>query len=83
MPRSLWKGPFFINFPHLTQSIKENKYIKTNCRNCTIMPHFIGAKFLVHTGNNYVPVEINEQMIGKKLGEFAFTRKPYRYTSKK
>ena len=35
------------------------------------------AKFAVHNGKDYVPVEITEDMVGHKLGEFAPTRKRY------
>jgi small subunit ribosomal protein S19 len=33
-------------------------------------------KFLVHNGMEYIPVEITDEMIGHKLGEFSLTRKP-------
>ena len=49
--------------------------LRTECRNCTILPSFVGQKFHVHNGKDYVPVLVNEDMIGHRLGEFAFTKK--------
>jgi small subunit ribosomal protein S19 len=34
----------------------------------------IGLTIAVHNGRAHVPVSINENMIGHKLGEFAITR---------
>ena len=34
----------------------------------------IGLTIAIHNGRNHVPVSINENMIGHKLGEFAVTR---------
>ncbi|KAI8319912.1 carbonic anhydrase [Martensiomyces pterosporus] len=48
-------------------------------RACTIMPSMIGAKFLVHNGKEYLPVQITEEMVGRKLGEFSHTRKSFTY----
>lgn len=38
---------------------------------------------MVHNGKDYMPVQITEEMVGHKLGEFASTRKrfSYRYVS--
>jgi ribosomal protein S19 len=54
-------------------------------RSCTILPSFVGLKFLVHNGKEYIPVHVTEEMIGHKLGEFSFTRKrfTYRFTKNK
>ncbi|OLY85229.1 putative ribosomal protein S19, mitochondrial [Smittium mucronatum] len=65
--RSVWKGPFFVTFPNLAENIKQNVPIKTKVRSCTIMPNMVGAKFLVHNGKEYKPVDITEEMIGRKL----------------
>jgi ribosomal protein S19 len=45
--------------------------IKTQARSATILPNFVGLKFQVHDGKNYVDVLISEDMVGHKLGEFA------------
>ena len=38
------------------------------------MPQFVGLTFGVYNGQKFVPVTVNEQMVGHKLGEFAPTR---------
>jgi len=48
--------------------------IKTWSRRSTILPEMIGVTIAVHNGKSHVPVMINENMIGHKLGEFAVTR---------
>ncbi|KAJ1650982.1 mitochondrial ribosomal small subunit component [Dispira simplex] len=83
MPRSAWKGPYFVNFPNLRQAIERNIPIKTHARACTILPTFVGAKFLIHNGKSYLPLTVNEDMVGRKLGEFAPTRKRFSYRQTK
>ncbi|KAJ2707083.1 mitochondrial ribosomal small subunit component [Coemansia sp. IMI 203386] len=77
--RSVWKGPFYVHFPNLQESIRSGTPIKTMARACTIMPDMINAKFLVHNGKDYIPVRITEEMVGRKLGEFSHTRKSFTY----
>ncbi len=50
------------------------KPIKTWSRRSVIMPNMIGLTIAVHNGRQHVPVLINENMVGHKLGEFAVTR---------
>ena len=78
MPRSVKKGPFIDG--HLRDKVRSaratggSKVIKTWSRRSTIAPEMIGFTFAVHNGRQFVPVYVNEQMIGHKLGEFAPTR---------
>lgn len=78
MSRSLKKGPFVDS--KLSKKVevlnKANKkqVIKTWSRSCTIIPEFVGHTFAVHNGNKFIPVYIQEAMVGHKLGEFAPTR---------
>ena len=78
MTRSVWKGPFVDS--HLLKKVKAasdsggNSVIKTWSRRSTILPEFVGITFGVYNGQKFVPVTINEQMVGHKLGEFAPTR---------
>ena len=48
--------------------------IKTWARACTVVPEFIGYTFMVHNGRQHVKVQVTEEMVGHKLGEFAPTR---------
>ncbi len=45
--------------------------VKTQARSATILPSFVGLIFQVHNGKIYVDVEIKEDMVGHKLGEFS------------
>ena len=78
MARSLKKGPFVDD--KLQKKIekmneaKKKKVIKTWSRRSMITPDFVGHTFAVHNGNKFIPVFINEDMVGHKLGEFAPTR---------
>ena len=78
MPRSLRKGPFIDH--HLMGKVnqavenRDRKPIKTWSRRSTIFPEMVGLTIAVHNGKQHVPVLINENMVGHKLGEFALTR---------
>ncbi len=51
------------------------KPLKTHCRDLVIVPEMIGHKILIHNGKEWNLVEINIEMLGKRLGEFSQTRK--------
>ncbi|EKU93543.1 BS17 [Alloiococcus otitis] len=77
MGRSLKKGPFVDD--HLMKKVKamdddNKKVIKTWSRRSTIFPNFVGHTIAVYDGRKHVPVYIQEDMVGHKLGEFAPTR---------
>ena len=78
MGRSLKKGPFvdFKVYRKVEQQFAAGTKgpIKTWARACTIVPEFVGIKFMVHNGKNHVKVFVTEDMVGHKLGEFAPTR---------
>jgi small subunit ribosomal protein S19 len=50
------------------------KTIKTHCRNMIILPSMVGLKILIHRGKEFSPLEIENEMVGHRLGEFAETR---------
>ena len=78
MTRSVWKGPFVDGYllkkAEAVQSAARKDTIKTWSRRSTIMPQFVGLTFGVHNGHKHVPVTVNEDMVGMKLGEFSPTR---------
>ena len=87
MPRSVWKGPFVDSFL-LKKAAKvrdsgRKEVIKTWSRRSTILPQFVGLTFGVHNGKKHVPVNVTEEMIGHKLGEFAPTRTYYGHAADK
>jgi len=78
VPRSIRKGPFVDT--HLAKKVEAaqaanvKKPIKTWSRRSMILPDMIGLTIAVYNGRTHVPVSINENMIGHKLGEFSPTR---------
>jgi small subunit ribosomal protein S19 len=76
--RSLKKGPFLDL--HLMKKVEEarekndRRPIKTWSRRSMVSPDMVGLTIAVHNGRQHVPVLINEEMVGHKLGEFAPTR---------
>ena len=78
MARSIKKGPFIDH--HLAKKVADSvetnnkRPIKTWSRRSMILPEMVGLTIAVHNGRQHVPILINDQMIGHKLGEFASTR---------
>ncbi len=78
MARSMKKGPFVDE--HLLKKIDaandagDRKVIRTWSRRSTIVPEMVGHTIGVYNGRQHVPVFIQENMVGHKLGEFAPTR---------
>ena len=78
MSRSVWKGPFVET--SLLEKIEgmnranEKKVVKTWSRRSTVVPEMVGHTIAVHNGKKFIPVYIQENMVGHKLGEFSPTR---------
>ncbi len=87
MARSLWKGPFVDGYLlKKADAVAESgrrEVIKTWSRRSTIMPQFVGLTFGVYNGQKHIPVQVSEDMVGHKLGEFAPTRTYYGHTADK
>ena len=78
MGRSLKKGPFadasLLKKIEAQQGVEKKKVIKTWSRRSTIFPNFVVFTIAVYDGRKHVPVYIQEDMVGHKLGEFAPSR---------
>ena len=78
MPRSLRKGPYV--HPKLAEKIRrmnisgDKSVLRTWARASMITPDMVSHTIAIHNGKVFVPVFINENMVGHKLGEFAPTR---------
>ncbi len=78
MPRSIKKGPFIDH--HLQKKVDEavannsKRPIKTWSRRSMVAPEMVGLTIAIHNGRQHIPVLINENMVGHKLGEFSATR---------
>jgi small subunit ribosomal protein S19 len=87
MGRSLKKGPYLdIKLLKKIEGLKDEagrrKVIKTWARRSTIIPDMVGLTIGVHNGRKFIPVFINENMVGHKLGEFSPTRTFRGHTTK-
>jgi len=56
------------------QSGGSKKVIRTWSRRSTVTPEMIGMTFAVHNGKKFIPVYVDENMVGHKFGEFSPTR---------
>jgi len=78
MTRSTKKGPYVDErlFQKVQRAADARNYepIKTWARACTIVPEFIGVTFMVNNGKTFHKVQVTEDMVGHKLGEFSPTR---------
>lgn len=78
MARSMKKGPFIDS--HLLKKVDaanasgDRRVIKTWSRRSTIVPEMVGHTIGVYNGKQHVPVFVQENMVGHKLGEFSPTR---------
>jgi len=78
MSRSLSKGSYISS--KLSKKIDllnktgKKDILKTWSRSSTILPSMVGHTIAVYNGKQHVPVYINDQMVGHKLGEFSPTR---------
>ncbi|MBI2129415.1 30S ribosomal protein S19 [Candidatus Woesearchaeota archaeon] len=75
-PRRTIKRGFTDSQKKLLEKIRRNEpNIETHCRNMLILPDMFGMMIKIHNGKEFVPVIIQEEMLGHSLGEFAQTRK--------
>jgi small subunit ribosomal protein S19 len=78
MARSVSKGPFIeerlASRVEKAQAGGDKRVIKTWSRASTVTPDMVGLTIAVHNGNKFLPVFVNENMVGHKLGEFAPSR---------
>ena len=62
------------------QKAREGDVIKTHCRDMVILPSFVDHRIDVHNGKEFQRVDIQPNMIGHYLGEFALTRQKVKHT---
>ena len=78
MTRSVWKGPFVDGYllkkAEAARQSSRHEMIRIWSRRSTILPQFVGLTFGVYNGKKFIPVNVTEEMVGHKLGEFAPTR---------
>lgn len=64
------------------QAAKAGKYkkpIETHCREFPILPIMFGMEIKVYNGKEFIPVAVIPEMIGLRLGDFAYTIKEVKH----
>jgi len=82
MRRTLKRG-FTVKQDKLLRDIEKanpGEIIRTHCRDMIILPSFVGHTIHVHNGKEFQRVDIQPDMIGHYLGEFALTRQRVKHT---
>ena len=87
MSRSIWKGPFVDSYllkkAERAHASGKSEVIKIWSRRSTILPQFVGLTFAVYNGHKHIPVNVTEEMIGQKFGEYSPTRTYYGHAADK
>ena len=87
MSRSVWKGAFVDGYllkkAEAARQSGRKTVIKIWSRRSTILPQFVGLTFGVYNGHKFIPVLVNESMVGHKFGEFSPTRTYYGHAADK
>lgn len=63
-----------INFLKKDILQSDDFYLKIFDRNLKITENMIGLKFAVYNGKFFIPLKIKENMVGKLLGSFSFSK---------
>ena len=61
------------------KKIQMKKPIRTHLRDLIVAPKMIGMKIHVHNGITFVPIVIEKEMLGHRLGEFSVTRQKVKH----
>ncbi len=73
--RTIQRG-FSEEHKKLLQKVKiRDQNIRTHLRDMIVLPEMVGLKISIHSGKEFVPVEIIPEMMGHYFGEFVLTRK--------
>lgn len=80
--RSLSRG-FSYEKEKLLKSIRKNpdKFHRTRCRDMIIIPELVGKKIGVHNGKEYILLEVKQEMLGHRLGEFVPTTRSVKHSA--
>ena len=64
------------------KNFTKGKQIKTHTREMIVVPVMVGKTIFVHNGKVFQKIDITDQMLGHRLGEFSLTRKIAKHTNK-
>ena len=65
----------------LMADIQRKPIVETHCRNMLVLPDMVGKTIKIHNGKEFVPVLIQDEMIGHYMGEFALTRRKVQHSA--
>lgn len=72
--RSLTRGLTDTQKILLKRIRSKKSNIETHCKDLVVLPEMVGLTIRIHKGKEFVPVLIQDEMIGHYLGEFVTTR---------
>lgn len=73
--RTIQRG-FSEEHKKLLHKIKiKDPNIRTHLRDMIVLPEMVGMKIAIHSGKEFVPIEMIPEMMGHYFGEFVLTRK--------
>jgi small subunit ribosomal protein S19 len=71
--RNFQKIEDFVN--RAKKKIEKKKQIKTHHRDLVVVPEMVGMRIHIYHGNGFSQVDVTQDMLGHRFGEFAMTRK--------
>jgi small subunit ribosomal protein S19 len=66
---------------NLVEKLKRKNEVKTQLRDMLILPGMIGKTLKIHAGNAYVPIVIQEEMLGAHIGELVLSRRKVNHSN--
>jgi small subunit ribosomal protein S19 len=76
MVRSIWKKPYCgLNIFKSLYFNDLQKHIFLKFKNFVIFPSFSNIVFSIYNGKRFITIQVADNMIGYKFGEFITTRK--------
>jgi small subunit ribosomal protein S19 len=78
--RSIKRG-FDDGKKKIMKKLQKHEIIETHVRDMLVLPQFVGKTIKIHNGKEFVPVIIQEDMIGCFFGELSQTRKRVQHNS--
>jgi len=78
--RSIMRG-FDDGKKKIMTKLAKKDAIKTQVRDMLVLPQFVGKTIKIHNGKEYMPIIIQEDMIGMFFGELVMTRKRVQHNS--
>ena len=76
-----------ISYQKLLEKVEKHKRlnstkpIRTHVREAVILPAWLGMRFEVHNGKEFLPVYISVNMLGHRLGEYSHTTKHVQHSA--